>query len=259
MFVDWLEQISRRLANLKPTVFTKFSVLALEHNAINLGQGFPNFDGPEYIKEAAIEAINTVGKNQYARGHGIPALNAAIAERFNKETGLTVDPEAEVTVTSGCSEAIAATMIGLINSGDEVILFSPFYDSYEATLAMVDAKIKSVTLRPPDFAVPVEELKSAFSSNTRAILVNTPHNPTGKIFSRTELELIASLCKEHDALAISDEVYDKLVRLCSSMIIISIFLLHYSVWNNSSELDGCLNPFSRDVSSSRLCSRRIQD
>ncbi|BFI25428.1 N-succinyldiaminopimelate aminotransferase [Marchantia polymorpha subsp. ruderalis] len=204
-------QISRRLANLKPTVFTKFSVLALEHNAINLGQGFPNFDGPEYIKEAAIEAINTVGKNQYARGHGIPALNAAIAERFNKETGLTVDPEAEVTVTSGCSEAIAATMIGLINSGDEVILFSPFYDSYEATLAMVDAKIKSVTLRPPDFAVPVEELKSAFSSNTRAILVNTPHNPTGKIFSRTELELIASLCKEHDALAISDEVYDKLV------------------------------------------------
>ncbi|KAL2650332.1 hypothetical protein R1flu_018460 [Riccia fluitans] len=204
-------QISKRLENLKPTVFTKFSLLALKYNAVNLGQGFPNFDGPEYIKEAAVGAIRTVGKNQYARGHGIPPLNAAIAERFNKETGLHVDGETEVTVTSGCTEAIAATMIGLINPGDEVILFAPFYDSYEATLAMVDAKIKTVTLRPPDFAVPVEELKAAFSSKTRAILINTPHNPTGKMFSRSELEAIASLCKEHDVLAITDEVYDKLV------------------------------------------------
>ncbi|CAM6093017.1 unnamed protein product [Calypogeia fissa] len=210
---DIRKQISKRLLNIKPTVFTKFSILALKHNAVNLGQGFPNFDGPDFIKEAAIEAIQTsgTGKNQYARGYGIPPLNAAISERFHKDTGLKVDPETEVTVTSGCTEAIAASIIGLINAGDEVILFSPYYDSYEANLFMVDAKIKAVTLRPPFFTVPEDELRAAFSSKTRAIIVNTPHNPTGKVFSRKELELIAKLCKEHNVIAITDEVYDKLV------------------------------------------------
>src|ERR1044072_1741530 len=126
------------------------SMLAIKHGAINLGQGFPNFDGPEFVKEAAIQAIRD-GKNQYARGYGVPDLNIAIAERFKKDTGLVVDPDKEVTVTSGCTEAIAAAMLGLINPGDEVILFAPFYDSYEATLSMAGAKVKSVTLRPPDF------------------------------------------------------------------------------------------------------------
>lgn len=185
------------------------STLALKHGAINLGQGFPNFDGPDFVKEAAIQAIRE-GKNQYARGFGVPDLNSAIAARFRKDTGLEVDPEKEVTVTSGCTEAIAATILGLINPGDEVILFAPFYDSYEATLSMAGAKIKCITLRPPDFSVPIDELKSAITKNTRAIMINTPHNPTGKMFTREELETIATLCQENDVLVFTDEVYDKL-------------------------------------------------
>ncbi|TKY74297.1 N-succinyldiaminopimelate aminotransferase DapC [Spatholobus suberectus] len=176
---------------------------------INLGRGFPNFDGPEFIKEAAIQAIRD-GKNQYARGFGVPDLNIAIADRFKKDTGLVVDPEKEVTVTTGCLEAISATVLGLINPGDEVILFTPLYDCYEAILTMGGAKIISITLHPPDFAVPIEKLKSIVSRNTRAILVNTPHNPTGKMFTLDELNTIASHCIENDVLVFADEVYDKL-------------------------------------------------
>ncbi|XP_075520429.1 uncharacterized protein LOC142553807 [Primulina tabacum] len=202
-------QVANRLEKFKTTIFTQMSSLAIKHGAINLGQGFPNFDGPEFVKEAAIQAIRD-GKNQYARGYGVPDLNSAVAERFKKDTGLVVDPEKEVTVTSGCTEAIAATILGLINPGDEVILFAPFYDSYEATLSMAGAKITCVTLRPPDFSVPIDELRKIVSKDTRAILMNTPHNPTGKMFSREELDAIASLCIEHDILVFSDEVYDKL-------------------------------------------------
>ncbi|KAJ4700645.1 Aminotransferase [Melia azedarach] len=185
------------------------SMLAIEHGAINLGQGFPGFDGPEFVKEAAIQAIKD-GKNQYARGPGVPELNSAIAARFKKDTELEVDPEKEVTVTFGCTEAIAATTLGLINPGDEVILFAPFFDSYKANLSMVGATIKCITLRPPDFAIPIDVLKSTISKNTRAILVNTPHNPTGKMFTREELNVIASVCIENDVLVFTDEVYDKL-------------------------------------------------
>ncbi|KAL1309922.1 hypothetical protein HN51_052656 [Arachis hypogaea] len=202
-------QVAKRLEKFKTTIFTQMSSLAIKHGAINLGQGFPNFDGPDFVKEAAIQAIRD-GKNQYARGYGIPDLNLAIAERFKKDSGLVVDPEKEVTVTCGCTEAIAATILGLINPGDEVIVFAPFYDSYEATLSMAGANIKCITLRPPEFAVPIEELKSAMSKNTRAIMINTPHNPTGKMFTREELDSIASLCIENDVLVFSDEVYDKL-------------------------------------------------
>ncbi|XP_042470112.1 probable N-succinyldiaminopimelate aminotransferase DapC [Zingiber officinale] len=202
-------QVAKRLENFKTTIFTQMSLLAIKHGAINLGQGFPNFDGPEFVKEAAIEAIKE-GKNQYARGYGVPELNSAIAERFKKDTGLQVNPEKEVTVTSGCTEAIAATILGLINPGDEVVLFAPFYDSYLATLSMAGAEVKSVTLCPPDFAVPLDELKSVVTKKTRAIMINTPHNPTGKMFSREELEVIASLCIENDILVFTDEVYDKL-------------------------------------------------
>ncbi|KAI3464494.1 hypothetical protein Pfo_021157 [Paulownia fortunei] len=202
-------QVAKRLEKFKTTIFTQMSSLAIKHGAINLGQGFPNFDGPEFVKEAAIQAIRD-GKNQYARGCGIPDLNSAVAERFKKDTGLVVDPEKDVTVTSGCTEAIAATMLGLINPGDEVILFAPFYDSYEATLSMAGAKIKCITLRPPNFSILIDELKCIVTKNTRAILMNTPHNPTGKMFTREELNAIASLCIEHDLLVFSDEVYDKL-------------------------------------------------
>ncbi|KAG5250888.1 kynurenine--oxoglutarate transaminase [Salix suchowensis] len=188
----------KAFGEVQNTIFTQMSSLAIKHGAINLGQGFPNFDA---IKD---------GKNQYARGYGVPDLSSAIAERFKKDTGLVVDPEKEITVTSGCTEAIAATMLGLINPGDEVILFAPFYDSYEATLSMAGAKIKCITLRPPDFSVPIDELKSAITQDTRAVLINTPHNPTGKMFTREELSTIASLCIENDVLVFTDEVYDKL-------------------------------------------------
>lgn len=202
-------QVAKRLEQFKTTIFTQMSMLAIKHGAINLGQGFPNFDGPQFVKDAAIEAIQD-GKNQYARGYGVPDLNSAVAARFKKDTGLDVNPETEVTVTSGCTEAIAATMLGLINPDDEVIVIAPFYDSYQATLSMAGAKIKSVTLRAPDFSVPIDELKSLISKNTRALLMNTPHNPTGKMFTREELNAIASLCIENDLLVLSDEVYDKL-------------------------------------------------
>uniref|UniRef100_A0A7N0V0A5 Aminotransferase class I/classII large domain-containing protein n=1 Tax=Kalanchoe fedtschenkoi TaxID=63787 RepID=A0A7N0V0A5_KALFE len=185
------------------------SLLGAKHGAINLGQGFPNFEGPEFIKEAAVRAIHN-GQNQYARGHGAPELNSAIAARFHKDTGLVVDPETEVTVTSGCTEAIAATVLGLIDPGDEVIVFAPFYDSYAATLSMAGAKVVCVTLRPPEFAVPISELKSVVSDKTRAIVINTPHNPTGKMFTLDELKDIASMCIENDVLVLADEVYDKL-------------------------------------------------
>ncbi|KAL6504510.1 hypothetical protein OROGR_026433 [Orobanche gracilis] len=149
-------QVAKRLEKFKTTIFTQMSILAIKHGAINLGQGFPNFDGPDFVKEAAIQAIRE-SKNQYARGYGVPDLNSAVADRFKKDTGLSVDPEKEVTVTTRCTKAIAATILGLINPGDEVVLFAPFYDSYEATLSMAGAKIKSVTLKPPYFALPNEE------------------------------------------------------------------------------------------------------
>lgn len=202
--------VADRLAPFGSTIFTQISLLALEHDAINLGQGFPNFDGPEFVKQAAIDAINH-GHGQYARSFGIPQLNQAVAERFHADTGLSIDPDGEVTVTSGCSEALIATFMGLINPGDEVILFEPYYDSYRACIAMAGAKAKFITLRPPGFEVNEADLGAAFSDKTKAILVNTPHNPTGKVFTKEELELIASLCKEHDVIAITDEVYERLV------------------------------------------------
>jgi aspartate/methionine/tyrosine aminotransferase len=204
------DQVAERLARFGESIFAPITALAVEHQAINLGQGFPNFDGPDFVKEAAIEAIRA-GENQYARTAGMPELNRAIADWFTSDTDLTIDPDAEVTVTSGCTEAIPATLLGLVEPGDEVIVFEPFYDSYPASLSMAGATPRFVTLRPPVFAFDPDELRSAFSSKTRAIIVNTPHNPTGKVFARDELEQIANLCREFDALAITDEVYEKLV------------------------------------------------
>ncbi len=201
--------VADRLAPFGSTIFSQISRLALEHDAINLGQGFPNFDGPEFIKQAAIDAINN-GHGQYARSFGIPQLNQAIAERFISDTGQSIDPDKEITVTSGCTEALIATFMGLVNPGDEVILFEPYFDSYRACVAMAGAEAKFITLRPPDFEVNEADLRAAFSDKTKAILVNTPHNPTGKMFTKEELEQIASLCKEHDAIAITDEVYERL-------------------------------------------------
>lgn len=202
--------VAERLAPFGSTIFTEISRLAAEHDAINLGQGFPNFHGPSFVMEAAIDAIRA-GHNQYARSFGLPQLNRAIADRFERDSGLAVNPETDITVTTGCTEAIAATFLGLINPGDEVILFEPFYDSYRACTSMAGAVPKVITLKQPDFSFSEDALRKAFTDKTKAILLNTPHNPTGKVFTQRELQLIAELCKKHDVLVISDEVYEHLV------------------------------------------------
>jgi aspartate/methionine/tyrosine aminotransferase len=201
---------ARRLQAFGQTIFTEMSHLAVQHDAVNLGQGFPNFDGPDFVKDAAIDAIRS-GKNQYAPLSGVSGLRRAIAERFTSRTGIDVDPDGNVTVTSGCTEALASSFLGLIDPGDEVVVIEPFYDSYPADIALAGAIPRFVTLVPPHFELGEEMLRAAFTPRTRAILINTPHNPTGRVFSRDELQLVASLCKEHDAIAITDEVYEDLV------------------------------------------------
>ena len=202
--------ISKRLQPFGQTVFTTITALARQHNAINLGQGFPNFDGPAFVKQAAGKAMDT-GANQYARSFGVPELNEAIADGFSHRNGLRVDPTSQVTVTSGCTEALAASFLGLLDPGDEVVLIEPMFDVYRPDAAMAGAVPRYVTLRPPDFRIDFDELRAAFSHRTRAIVVNTPHNPTGRVFDTDELEAIAALCHEFDAIAICDEVYEHIV------------------------------------------------
>ncbi len=204
-------QTAERFRPFGTTIFAEMSRLAAEHNAVNLSQGFPDFDGPDFVKAAAKHAIDEA-HNQYARSAGVPDLASAIAERFSARTHIPVDPMTQITVTSGCTEAIAATILGIANPGDEVVLFEPYYDSYRACLAMAGAKAKFVRLRPVDgrFTFDPAELAEAFTPRTRAILVNTPHNPTGTVLTRQELTQIAELCQKHDAVAISDEVYEDL-------------------------------------------------
>lgn len=202
--------LSSRLQGFGTTVFTEMTELAVAHDAVNLGQGFPNFDGPEPVKEAAIRAIRD-GHNQYCRMFGIPALNRAIAAHQKRFYDLDYDPDAEVTVTNGATEAICATLQALCETGDEVIFFEPFYDSYRPAAAMAGAVDKVVTLTAPDFAYDPAELERAVTPKTRAIVLNTPHNPTGKVFSRAELEHLAGLARDHDLLVISDEVYEHMV------------------------------------------------
>ncbi len=199
-------EIAKRLEPFGESIFATWSRVAIEHNAINLGQGFPDFDAPDFVKEAAIKAIRD-GENQYSRSAGHPKLVHAIADTFE----LDVDPMNEVTVTCGSTETIAAVILGLVNPGDEVIIIEPFYDSYLACLSMAGANVKIVTLHVPDFKLDESELRRAFTDNTKMIIVNTPHNPTGRVFNKEELSLIASLAIKHDAIVLSDEVYDKLV------------------------------------------------
>jgi len=207
--------VADRFASFGTTIFTEMTLLAQAHGAVNLAQGFPDFDGPEHVKAAARVAAEA-GHNQYARMFGVPALNRAVASWWKEATGAEVDADTWLTVTSGCTEAIAAAMLGLVNPGDEVILFEPFYDSYRASVAMAGGVAKYVTLRAPvdggtgEFWFDEQELRRAFTGRTRAILVNTPHNPTGKVFSREELGLIAELCMKHDVIALTDEVYERL-------------------------------------------------
>ncbi|WP_426746354.1 methionine aminotransferase [Myxococcus faecalis] len=203
---------SQRVSRFGTTVFSEFSALAQKHGAVNLGQGFPDFDGPEVVKEAAWRAIHD-GVNQYAMSTGARDLRVAIAEHSARFHGQAVDPDTMVTVTSGATEAILDVILGLVDPGDEVIAFEPFYDSYDANITFVGATARWVPLRPPDAAhaqwwFDWDELRAAFSPRTRLLILNTPHNPTGKVFTREELERIGALCAEHDVKVLSDEVYE---------------------------------------------------
>ena len=207
------DQRADRFRPFGTTIFSEMTALAQKHKAVNLGQGFPDFDGPAPGKDAAREAL-AHGWNQYAPLPGMPALREQIARWSSDMNGLDADPETEITVTTGCTEAIAATLMGLVNPGDEVVLFEPFYDSYRACVAMSGATPRTVTIRPDadgdGFTFDPDELRGVFNARTRLVLVNTPHNPTGMVFSRDQCTLIADLCREHDALVLSDEVYERL-------------------------------------------------
>ena len=199
-----------RVAGLGPTVFAEMTALAQRTGAVNLGQGFPDEDGPPEVVEAAAAAMRA-GHNQYAPARGVPALRAAIASHQARHYGLAVDEESGVLVTFGATEALAAALLGLCDPGDEVIVFEPYYDSYAAAIAFAGGERRAVTLRPPGFAVDPDALRAAITPRTRLLVLNSPHNPTGRVLSRAELEVVAAACLEHDLVAITDEVYEHLV------------------------------------------------
>ena len=193
----------------RPTIFAEMSALATKTGAINLGQGFPDEDGPVEVLDAAKRAIDA-GLNQYPPGIGMPVLREAIAAHQERFYGLTPDPETEVLVTAGATEALAATILALTDHGDEVVTFEPFYDSYAAMIALSGAEHRTVALRAPDFQPDLDELRRTVTDRTRIILINNPHNPTGTVFSPETLAVIVELAHRHDAIIVSDEVYEHL-------------------------------------------------
>ncbi|MEU1281075.1 pyridoxal phosphate-dependent aminotransferase [Streptomyces sp. NPDC005805] len=203
--------LNRRLAGFGTTIFAEMSALAARTGAINLGQGFPDTDGPEEVREAAVRALRDGRGNQYPPGPGVPELRTAIAGHQLRHYGLDVDPDTEVLVTAGATEAIAAAMLALLEPGDEVIAFEPYYDSYAACISLAGAQRVPVTLRAPDFRPDLDALRDAVTPRTRLILLNSPHNPTGTVLTREELTAIAELAVERDLLVVTDEVYEHLV------------------------------------------------
>ena len=201
--------ISDKLKPFGTTIFSEMTRLSNEHSAINLSQGFPDFDGPPGIIEAAADAMRA-GHNQYARSMGHPALVEAIAAKVYEHHGLRYDPLREVVVFSGATEGIASSLLGILNPGDEVILFEPFYDSYPACVAMAGAVPRYYTLRFPSFSINPAELEALFTKRTRLLVINSPNNPTGKVYNRAELEAISNLCQKHGVLVLADEVYEHL-------------------------------------------------
>ncbi|MER6395823.1 pyridoxal phosphate-dependent aminotransferase [Kitasatospora sp. NPDC001603] len=203
--------LNRRLAGMGTTIFAEMSALATATGSINLGQGFPDTDGPAEIARAAADAVLAGRGNQYPPGPGIPELRSAIAEHQQRFRGLAYDPDTEVLVTAGATEAIAAALLALLEPGDEVIALEPFYDSYAACIAMAGAVRVPLTLRAPDFRPDLERLRALVTPRTRLLLLNSPHNPTGLVLSADELAAIAAIAVEHDLLVVTDEVYEHLV------------------------------------------------
>ena len=192
------------------TIFAEMSALAAKTGAINLGQGFPDTDGPREIAELAIAAIRD-GHNQYPPGLGIKKLRDAISHHQMRFYGLEFDSETEVLVTAGATEAIAASLLAICEQGDEIITFEPYYDSYAASIALAGGVRRVITLNTPDYSFSIDDLEKLITAKTKAILLNSPHNPTGKVFTHNELSQISNLCIEHDLVAICDEVYEHLV------------------------------------------------
>ena len=205
-----MREHAQRLQGLGTTIFAEMSALAVRTGSVNLGQGFPDTDGPDSILEDAIAAIRA-GANQYPPGRGIPALRQAIVDHQKRFYGLTYDPDTQVLVTTGATEAIAASLLAYVEPGDEVIALEPYYDSYAACIAMAGGRRVPVTLRAPDFRLDLDELRAAVTPRTKVLLINSPHNPTGTVLDDTELSGIASIAVEHDLVVITDEVYEHLI------------------------------------------------
>jgi aspartate/methionine/tyrosine aminotransferase len=202
---------ARRIAGIGTSIFTEITALAVEHGAANLGQGFPDFAAPAFVKEAAVRHIGD-DRNQYAASAGVPRLRRALADDYRRRwpDGPAVDPDAEITVGSGATELLHDALLAIVDPGDEVIVFEPAYDAYGPDVAMADGVVRAVPLAAPDWRFDPARLEAAFGPRTRALILNTPHNPTGKMFQRQELETIAALCCRHDVVVVADEVYSEI-------------------------------------------------
>jgi N-succinyldiaminopimelate aminotransferase len=203
-------RMARRLRSIPPTIFSEMSALALRTGSLNLGQGFPDQDGPPAVVEAAVQALRA-GRNQYPPGPGVPELREAVAGHQARHYGIELDPLSQVVVTAGATEAIAAAVLALVNPGDEMVVLEPFYDSYVACIEMAGGVRRPVTLRPPDFRLDPDALRTAVTPRTTTLLLNTPHNPTGATLTREELQVVADVAIEHDLVVVTDEVYEHLV------------------------------------------------
>jgi N-succinyldiaminopimelate aminotransferase len=203
-------RMAQRLRSIRPTIFSRMSALAVRTGSLNLGQGFPDRDGPPAVVEAAVEALRS-GRNQYAPGPGVPELREAVAAHQARHYGIELDPQTEVVVTAGATEAIAAAILAFLDPGDEMVVLEPFYDSYVACIEMAGGVRRPVTLRAPDFRLDVDALRAAVTSRTTTILLNTPHNPTGAVLTLEELQAVADLAIERDLLVVTDEVYEHLL------------------------------------------------
>ncbi|WP_220451210.1 pyridoxal phosphate-dependent aminotransferase [Nocardioides dongkuii] len=202
-------RLAQRLRGIPPTIFTEMSALAVRTGSVNLGQGFPDVDGPPGVIAEAVRALQG-GQNQYAPGPGVPALRQAVARHQQRHYGIELDPDTEVVVTTGATEGIAAALLGLVDPGDEVVVLEPYYDSYVAMIQMAGAVRRPVTLRAPHFRLDPDALRAAVTPRTRLVLLNSPHNPTGTVLTRAELQAVADVALEHDLVVVTDEVYEHL-------------------------------------------------
>ncbi len=203
-------RLSEKAESFTESVIREMTRKAMINNAINLSQGFPDFAAPAVVKQAAIDAINA-DINQYAITWGSKSIRDAIVSKFGEQTGVQIDSERELTVTCGATEAMIATLLALVNPGDEVVVFEPFYENYGPDSVLSGATPRYVSLEPPNWTMDISELEAAFNDKTKAVIINTPNNPTGKVFSLPELEEIARLCRQYDVIAITDEIYDQII------------------------------------------------